>query len=149
MSKIKSIWYIFGPLALGLIVSLIIKGNIDYEYLVQPKFAPPGYLFGIAWTILYLLMGISYYLYKKNGEDNSVDKIYNDQLILNLIWPIIFFNLKFRFIGTIEIIILDLVVIYMLYLFFKKYRTSFYLNIPYLLWLLFATYLIYSIYLLN
>ncbi|MCH5166350.1 MAG: tryptophan-rich sensory protein [Erysipelotrichales bacterium] len=149
MNKIKNIWYIFGPLALGLIVSLIIKDHIDYEYLVQPKFAPPAYLFGIAWSILYLLMGISFYLYKKNGEDNSVDKTYNTQLILNLIWPIIFFNFKFRFIGTVEIIILDLVVIYMLYLFFKKYRTSFYLNIPYLLWLLFATYLSYSIYLLN
>ena len=68
MEKIKKIWYLFGPLVLGLIISLLIKDNIDYEYLVQPKFAPPSWLFGIAWTILYLLMGISFYLYKRNGE---------------------------------------------------------------------------------
>lgn len=149
MDKIKNIWYIFGPLVLGLIVSFLIKDNIDYQYLVQPKFAPPGFLFGIVWSILYLLMGVSFYLYKKNGEDNKLDKTYYTQLILNLIWPLIFFNLKFRFTATIEIILLDLIVLYMLIKFYKEYRTSFYLNIPYFLWLLFATYLSYSIYLLN
>lgn len=149
MKKIKNIWYLFGPVILGFIVSLLIKDNIDYQYLIQPKFAPPGFLFGIVWTILYILMGISFYLYKKDGNDDLVDKTYYAQLILNLIWPIIFFNFKLRFIGTIEIIVLDIVVVAMLYLFFKHFRKSFYLNIPYLLWLLFATYLSYSIYLLN
>ena len=149
MDKIKNIFYIFGPLVLGLIVSFLIKDNIDYQYLVRPKLAPPGFIFGIAWTILYLLMGISFYLYKKNGPDNRIDRIYYYQLFLNLIWPLIFFNLKLRLIGTIEIILLDLIVLYMMIKFFKQYRTSFYLNIPYFLWLLFATYLTYSIYLLN
>lgn len=149
MNLIKKIWYIFGPLILGLIIGFVIKDSIDYNYLVQPRFAPPGFLFGIVWTILYLLIGISFYLYKRDLNDNTIDNVYYTQLILNLIWPILFFNLKLRLIGTIDIIILDLVVIYMLYRFFKEKRISFYLNIPYLLWILFATYLSYSVFLLN
>ena len=149
MKKIKNIWYLFGPLILGLIISFLIKDSIDYNYLVQPKFAPPSWLFGIVWTILYLLMGISYYLYKRDLNDTSIGNIYYTQLILNLMWPIIFFNLKMRLVGTIDIILLDIAVMYMIYRFFKEKKISAYLNMPYLIWILFATYLSYSVFLLN
>lgn len=149
MKKIKNIWYLFGPLILGLIISFLIKDSIDYNYLVQPKFAPPSWLFGVVWTILYLLMGISYYLYKRDLNDTSIGNIYYTQLILNLMWPIIFFNLKMRLVGTIDIILLDIAVMYMIYRFFKEKKISAYLNMPYLIWILFATYLSYSVFLLN
>lgn len=149
MKKIKNIWYLFGPLILGLIISFLIKDSIDYNYLVQPKFAPPSWLFGVVWTILYLLMGISYYLYKRDLNDTSIGNVYYTQLILNLMWPIIFFNLKMRLVGTIDIILLDIAVMYMIYRFFKEKKISAYLNMPYLIWILFATYLSYSVFLLN
>lgn len=150
MEKIKKIFYIFLPLVLGIAVSFIIKDNIDYEYLLHPMFAPPAIIFPIVWTILYLLMGISFYIYKINSDDDkNINSIYYTQLFFNLMWSIIFFNLKFRFIGTIWIITLDFLVIYLIRLFFSKNKISAYLNIPYLIWLLFASYLTFSIYLLN
>ena len=134
---------------LGLIVAFLIKNNIDYEYLVKPPFAPPSWLFPVMWTIIYFLIGLSFYLYKTSGPIKDINKVYYSQLFLNLLWPILFFNLKFRFIGTVEIIFLSLVVLLLLTLYFRYYKTSFYLTIPYFIWLLFATYLTFSIYLLN
>lgn len=149
MQKIKNIFYIFFPLALSICCAFLIRDHIDYQYLIRPKLAPSPHVFGVVWTILYLLLGISFYLYKKNTIDGKVDKVYYLVLFLNNIWPLLFFNLKFRFIATVEIIVLDMVSYAMLFLFFKYHKKSFYLNIPYGLWILFATYLSYSIYLLN
>lgn len=149
MKLIKKGVYIFTPLILGSIVAFLIRNNIDYEYLVKPSFSPPSWLFPVMWTIIYFLMGLSYYLYKTYGPIKDLHTIYYSQLFLNLIWPILFFNLKFRFIGTVEIIFLTLVVLLQIYSYLKYYRPSFYLNIPYFIWLLFATYLTFSIYLLN
>ena len=149
MKLIKKSFYIFTPLLLGLIVAFLIKNNIDYEYLVKPPFAPPSWLFPVMWTIIYFLIGLSFYLYKTYGPIKDINKVYYSQLFLNLLWPILFFNLKFRFIGTVEIIFLSLVVLLLLTLYFRYYKTSFSLTIPYFIWLLFATYLTFSIYLLN
>ncbi len=150
MKKFISLFYLFLPLAVGGIVSLLIMGNIDYSALVKPPFAPPSILFPIAWTIIYLLMGISFYLYKKdNKEFNIIDKVYYIGLTINALWSIIFFLLKMRLLAVIWIIILDIFVILLIWLFFKKKKISSYLNIPYLLWCLFATYLTIGIYFLN
>ncbi len=149
MKYIKKAIYIFLPLILGTIVGILTKDSMDYEYLIQPLLAPPAILFPIIWTIIYLLLGISYYLYKKETLENNIDGIYYLELAVNLIWPIIFFVLKLRFIAIIWIILLDLLVIYMLRIMFKYYPKSGYLNILYLSWILFATYLTFSIYLLN
>lgn len=149
MKYLKKAFYIFLPLIIGSIVGLLTKDYIDYDYLIQPLLAPPAILFPIIWSIIYLLLGISYYLYKKDTEENNIDIIYYTQLVVNLVWPVIFFVLKFRFIATIWIIILDILVIYMLRLMFKYNPKSGYLNILYLGWILFATYLTFSIYLLN
>ncbi len=149
MKLIKNIFYLFLPLILGFLVSLIIKNYIDYDYLIQPLLSPPSIVFPIAWTIIYLLMGLSFYLYKKNTKESNIDKIYYTQLIVNLLWSIIFFVFKFRFIAIIWIILLDILVITMIRLFFKYYRPAGFLNILYLAWIIFATYLTFSIYLLN
>ena len=147
---IKNIFYLFLPVVLGGIIGFIISDYIDYSNLIKPPLAPPKILFPIAWTIIYLLMGLSYYIFKKNESDTfKEDLIYYTQLTINLLWSIIFFIFKARLLASIWIFILDILVIYMIYLFLKKVKISAYLNIPYLLWILFATYLTISIYILN
>ena len=146
----KNIINLFLPIFLGGIVGLIISKFIDYETLVLPPLAPPKILFPIAWTIIYLLMGLSFYLHKKNAmNDEKISFLYYLQLIINCLWSIIFFVLKWRFISIIWIILLDILVIYLIYLFSKSNKISAYLNIPYLIWILFATYLTIGIYILN
>lgn len=151
MKKIlKSGFYLFLPLILGSLVGFVMSGSIDYNELVKPMFSPPSWLFPVAWSIIYLLMGISYYLLKKEYEELRLESvIYYIQLAVNLLWSIIFFVLKLRLFAAVWIVLLDILVIIMIYLFMKKKRISAYLNIPYLLWILFATYLTFGIYLLN
>lgn len=153
-NKIKSIFQLFLPVVLGSLIGLLISNYIDYNTLIKPPLAPPKLLFPIAWTIIYLLMGISYYLYKKDIQEETettkkITIVYYLQLFINLLWSIIFFILKNRLLASLWIIILDLLVIYLIYLFFKEKKIPAYLNIPYLLWILFATYLTIGIYLLN
>lgn len=143
-------FYIFFPLIIGISVSLITKNNIDYNTLKQPPLAPPSILFPIVWSILYLLIGISYYLYKKNTYTEKTETIiYYAQLFVNSLWTIIFFILKLRFFSIIWILILVILIYLLISLFKQKYKPSAYLLIPYLIWCIFATYLTIGIYLLN
>lgn len=138
------------PVILGGIVGFIISGFIDYNSLVKPVLAPPSILFPIAWTIIYILMGTSYGILKsKDLNDASTKQIYYLQLFVNLLWPIAFFVLKWRLFAFIWIILLDILVIIMIINFYKRNKLSGWLQIPYLLWILFASYLNISIYLLN
>lgn len=149
-NKIKNIFYLFLPLILGSLIGILISNYIDYNLLNKPPLAPPKILFPIAWTTIYILMGISYFIYKKDIEnDQKLNIVYYLQLFVNLFWSIIFFILKNRLLASLWIIILDLLVIYLIYLFYKKKKILAYLNIPYLLWILFATYLTIGIYFLN
>ena len=151
MDKIKIyIKSILIPVILGGIVGLIISKSIDYNSLEQPLLSPPSILFPIVWTILYILMGVSYGILKNKGlTDKDVDLIYYLQLAVNLIWPIAFFLLKFRIFAVIWIIILLILIIFMIISFYKKEKISGILQIPYLIWTLFATYLNLAFYLLN
>ena len=149
-NKIKNIFYLFLPLILGSLIGILISNYIDYNLLNKPPLAPPKILFPIAWTTIYILMGISYFIYKNDIEnDQKLNIVYYLQLFVNLFWSIIFFILKNRLLASLWIIILDLLVIYLIYLFYKKKKVSAYLNIPYLLWIIFATYLTIGIYFLN
>ncbi len=144
------LFYIFFPLIIGGIVAFMIKDSIDYTSLIKPPLAPPKILFPIAWSIIYFLMGFSYFIYKKKYKEfNIVNIVYYLQLFVNAMWSIIFFIYKARFIAIFWIILLDVLVIYLIYLFSQKEKISAYLNILYLLWILFATYLTIGIYLLN
>ena len=149
MSKLKKWFYILLPIILGSIVGFIISGKIDYSYLSKPPLSPPKILFPIIWSIIYILLGISYYLFKKDNNDSFTSKIYYISLIVNLLWSIIFFLLKLRGLSIIWIILLDILVFILLNKFYKYKKVSFYLNILYLLWILFATYLTIGIYILN
>ena len=147
---LKNLFYLFFPLVCGTLIGLLTSSFIDYNTLVKPPLSPPGYIFGIVWPILYLLMGISYYLLKKDNYDTQKESIiYYSQLFVNLLWSIFFFVLKWRLFTVFWTILLLGLVIYMIILFFKKNKVSAYLNIPYLIWLIFATYLSIGVYILN
>ena len=123
---------------------------MEKNTLNQPPLSPPGFLFGIVWTILYLLMGIAYgiLVYRRNS-DETVSKIYWTQLLVNLIWPILFFVFKVRLLSILWIILLLILVINMILEFYKKDKMIAYTQIPYVICLLFATYLNIGVYLLN
>lgn len=138
------------PIALGGLVGLIISQFMDYNTLQKPPLSPPGFIFGIVWSILYLIMGIAYgMLVYKGKSDAGISKIYWTQLIVNLIWPILFFVFKLRLFASIWIIILLILVITMVIKFYKKDKIIGYSQIPYLLWIMFATYLNIGVYILN
>lgn len=147
MEKLKNYFYILLPIILGSIVGLITSKYIDYQYLNKPLLSPPKILFPIMWSIIYILLGISYYLYKKRNDKTPY--LYYIGLFVNLIWSIIFFIFELRFISVLWIILLDILVYLTLKEFKKVNKISFYLNIPYFIWCLFATYLTIGIYILN
>lgn len=148
--KVQIAFYIFFPLFIGGIVGFIISKSIDYKMLIKPPLAPPSFIFPIAWSIIYLLMGISYYLLSKKVDYRPIEKfVYYVQLFVNAMWSLIFFLWRWRGVAIIWIIFLDILVYFMIKLFSKNEKLAGYLNIPYFLWSLFATYLTVGIYLLN
>lgn len=135
---------------LGGLVGLIISSFINYETLERPLFSPPSSIFPIVWTILYILMGISYGILKSNGLVNQeINLIYYSQLVVNLLWPILFFVLEWRLLAFLWIILLIVLVINMIIKFYNKNKLAGLLQIPYLIWLIFAAYLNLGVYLLN
>ena len=151
MSKIKIYAKsILIPVIIGGVIGLIISRSIDYNSLQKPPLSPPSILLPIVWTILYVLMGISYgILDSKSLIELKTKIIYSLQLFVNATWSLIFFTLKWRLFAFIWIIILDVLVIVMIIDFFKKNKTAGLLQIPYLLWIIFASYLNLGVYLLN
>ena len=104
-----------------------------YEELAKPPLSPPGWLFGVVWTILFFLMGISSYM----------------QLAVNFFWPILFFNLRLYWPAFSWLILLWILIIGMIARFSKVEKWAGYLQVPYLLWVTFAGYLSFSVALLN
>ena len=138
------------PVLVGLIVGLITSRFMDYSMLKKPALAPPSALFPIVWTILYVLMGVSYAILKTNGKtDETIDYIYYLQLAINALWPIIFFVFKWRFFAFLWILLLLGAVITMAIRFYRRDNLAGLLQIPYVVWVAFATYLNFAIYLLN
>ena len=147
---IKRIIYSLLPIVGGVLVGLIISGYMNYGDMVKPPLSPPSYIFPIVWTILYILMGISYFIATKGKEnDKDLNQIYILQLLVNFFWPIIFFVLGMYFTAFLWIILLIILVIVMIKELLKNNKISGYLQIPYFIWLLFATYLNIGIFLLN
>ena len=134
------------PLILGTIVGFLSGLGGNYDNYIKPDITPPNIVFPIAWSILYTLMGVSNYLFTKDGNKN---KYYIPQLIVNLIWPFIFFTLKWYLLAIIWLIILLVLVVLMVVEYFKKNKIAAYLQIPYVLWLIFATILSINVYNLN
>ena len=139
-------------LGVGGLGAVLTMNSMDiYSTLNQPALSPPGFLFPIVWTILYTLMGISAAIIYKSDDPERTQalKIYAFQLIVNFLWTIIFFNLRQFLFSFIWLVLLDVLVVIMISKFHKISPLAAWLQIPYLLWILFATYLNLGIYLLN
>lgn len=139
----------------GILGSLFTTPYIStwYQQLNKPPFTPPNWLFAPAWTILFLLMGISLYLvWNKGWENKEVRKaifIFAIQLILNIFWSFFFFTLKSLLFAFIEIIILWIAILLTIINFQKVSKTAAYLLLPYLFWVSFASVLNFSVLILN
>ena len=141
------------PLVLGLVSSLITGNSMEvFAEVNKPALSPPAWLFPVVWTILYTLMGISSYLIltsDKGGMKVQAIRLYNYQLIVNLLWPTFFFNLGWYFFSFLWLILLWILVLLMILKFKEISKLAAYLNIPYIIWLTFAGYLNLTIWLLN
>lgn len=140
------------PLAVGALSAFLTRNSMNiYELIQQPPLAPPSWLFPIVWTLLYILMGISSYLISTAYSEykNEALILYGLQLILNFIWPLIFFLGQNYLIAFVVLIILWYVVLKMIQAFAEIRPLAAKLQIPYLIWLTFAGYLNLMIYFLN
>lgn len=139
------------PLAVGGI-SALISGNMStYSSLKQTVLSPPGFIFPIVWTILYILMGISsYIIYSSNStEKPKALLLYGIQLFFNFCWSIIFFKYNLYLFAFIWLVALIGVIILMIRQFYSISPLAAYLQLPYLVWCIFAAYLNFSIFVLN
>jgi len=151
--KIKSelIISILIPLAVGAL-SALFSGNMSiYSIINKPVLSPPGFLFPIVWIILYILMGISSYMVYETDSPYkpAALKVYAVQLFFNFFWSIIFFGFNQYLFAFLWLLALIFLIALMIYRFYKIRPLSAYLQIPYLLWCLFAAYLNFMIYQLN
>lgn len=142
------------PLIVGLLSALLTRNSMEvFEMVTKPPLAPPAWLFPVVWTILYTLMGVSSYLILTSGEEQSqvesAIRLYAYQLIVNFLWPTIFFNLGWYLFAFIWLLLLWVLVFLMILRFKDINKTAAYLNIPYLIWLTFAAYLNLGIWILN
>lgn len=140
------------PITTGFLSSLFAKNSqAIYQNLELPSFAPSSMVFPIVWTALYILMGIPAYLVYVYGDNKKYEalKVYLVSLVINFFWSIIFFRLELQIVALAWIIILLITIIYMAIIFYKQNKIAGYLQIPYILWVAFATILNLSIVILN
>lgn len=122
-----------------------------YTTFVQPPFSPPSWVFPVVWTILYALMGISAYMVysSESYKAKPALTVYLIQLAVNFLWSIIFFRFEWLTVAAVVAIILAILVALMIALFYRVDKKAAFLNIPYLLWTIFASYLAIGTALLN
>ncbi len=143
--------FILIPLTVGVLSSIVSGGTKLYSAISQPALSPPGYIFPIVWTILYILMGISSYIIYTSGSPSTTDalSVYTLQLFFNFFWSILFFKFSLFFPSFVWLLLLIFLIIIMILKFYSINPIAAYLQIPYLLWCLFAAYLNLMIYILN
>ncbi len=140
------------PLAIGALSGVVTSGSMErYAQMAKPPLAPPSWLFPVVWTILFILMGIASYLIYMSGnpEKKSALFFYGAQLVVNFIWPIIFFNFGKYLFAFIWLMFLWVWVIIMNVKFYRINRSAGLMIIPYVIWLTFAAYLNFFAYYLN
>lgn len=142
------------PLLIGGLSALITSGNMDiYSSIVRPPLSPTSWVFPVVWSILYFLMGVSLYLvWNSDASENEKRRaflLFVIQLFLNFIWSPIFFNKQWFLFAFVVLVFLWVVTLLMIISFYKISKPAGLLQIPYLLWLTFAGYLNFAIYLLN
>ena len=142
------------PLLVGGVSGYLSGSGVNdwFRELVKPSFNPPSWVFGPVWTLLYLLMGVSLFRVLQtaaHSSRNSAVALFFIQLALNFMWSVIFFRWQLLATAFAEIIVLWLAIIMMILKFYKIDKTAAFLQIPYLLWVTFATMLSGAFWLLN
>lgn len=139
------------PLAVGGLAALLTKDSMSvFASVNKPALSPPGWLFPVVWTILYVLMGTASYLIVTSGKDSAKAlRLYGIQLVFNFFWPLLFFCLEQYLLSFLWLVVLWFLILGTAASFFTISRTAGYLMIPYLLWVTFAGYLNFFIWLLN
>lgn len=131
--------------AVGLTASYLQNESLTmwYPLLHRSPLTPPNLVFPIVWSILYLLMGISAGLVSGSGDETRrlVLTVFVVQLVLNFLWCITFFTMRNPLLGLIDILLLDAMVLLYIVLSYRVHRTASYLFVPYIVWLMMATYL--------
>lgn len=142
------------PLVVGAAAALLTGGGMgEYGIMNRPPLSPPGWLFPVVWTILYLLMG--YASYRVLSADTSPAKIsraltlYGAQLAINFLWPLVFFGLNWYLAAFVVLIVLWVLIYLTMRAFSEIDELAGNLLLPYILWVTFAGYLNLGVYLLN
>ncbi|WP_321003616.1 TspO/MBR family protein [Eisenbergiella porci] len=154
MCKRKSTYIIaiLIPLAAGGLSALLSRnGMMKYQMLNKPPLSPPGVVFPVVWSILYLLMGISSAMILCSDSQDKIQalKLYAAQLTVNFFWSIIFFAFGWRLFAFFWLVLLLILTAEMIRSFYQVDKKAAYLQIPYLLWLVFAAYLNFGVWMLN
>ena len=151
---IKLVASLLLPLAVGGIAGIFTTEAIPgwYASLNQPSFNPPNWVFGPVWTMLYIILGFSLFLIWKlpsGKERNQAIIVFMVQLIFNFCWSFFFFYFKMIGLALLDIVVLWIMIVAMLVRFYKLKPVAAYINIPFLLWVTFATALNIAYFFLN
>lgn len=144
--------YLAIPLGVGALAGILTKDSMmQFSLLNKPPLSPPGWLFPVVWTVLFLLMGYASYLVSRS---DSVQKrpaliLYAIQLIVNFFWSIFFFNFEWYLFSFFWLVLLWVLILLTIRAFWRISPTAAILLIPYLLWVTFAGYLNLAIWLIN
>ncbi|HOK02107.1 MAG TPA: tryptophan-rich sensory protein [Spirochaetota bacterium] len=154
MNYIKLVISIAIPLFIGFIGSFFTSSSVDtwYKTLKKPDFNPPNWVFSPVWTLLFILIGLSFYIIWKNnfgGKKVLLLNIFFTQLFANLLWSLFFFGLRSPFWALIDIIVLWLAILVNIIVFYRVSKPAGILLVPYILWVSFAALLNFYLYILN
>ena len=138
-----------GCLAVGTLSGLTSASSSLYQSLEMPPLSPPGYLFPIVWTVLYILMGIALFLMIRLGDNRRYVQLFIVQLALNFVWTPLFFHYDIMLLAFVDLVVLWICVMLLIVMSWNYDRRASYLMLPYIVWLSFAAYLNIGAYLLN
>lgn len=142
------------PLAVGGLSALITGGSMDiYGAVTQPPLSPPGWVFPVVWSVLYVLMSVSLYLVWESDaqkeQKTTAFVVFGISLLLNFLWSPIFFAARGFLAAFVVLVLLWLSIIGVIITFYRIRPVAGLLQLPYLLWVTFAGYLNFGVYLLN
>ena len=133
------------PLLTGALSGWITRDGIEtFQLLNKPPLSPPGWLFPVVWTVLYIMMGIASWLIAGSGQNENRKEcliLYGAQLIVNFFWPVFFFRCQWYFFAFLWLLLLWYLILMTLKCFSEINKKAGYLMVPYLIWVTFAGYL--------
>jgi tryptophan-rich sensory protein len=152
---LKLLIAVAAPVGTGALAGYFTASGVDtwYRTIEKPEWNPPDAVFAPVWTVLYILMGIAFYLVWKSHAEPGLKRratvLWILQLVLNAAWSFLFFNQHAIGLALIEIILLWLAILLTIFIFARIRKAAAWLLVPYISWVSFATILTYTIWKLN